>query len=229
MPMSRAADIVVSAEVVEPDTLIRRCAESAAATLVESWAQTPACAGSGEARPVRLRLVGVHGLEAVAACPLLGKAHPAPDPARPVRSGKPGPWSPRTASRRTGSAAPAVGGSTGTVSRQTVVYTLRDRLTAEMHLVHGCADAAAVLWPGERQDELELLSWPTRLAAFGLTVREVDVLALVLARFSDDEVAERLVVSRTTVRAHVRALQRKLGFGGRRDLWRRFADDLPRR
>jgi len=229
MPMSRAADIVVSAQVVEPDTLIRRCAESAAATLVESRAPIPVGVGSGEARAVRLHLVGVHGLEAVAACPLLGKARPAPDLARPCRSGNVRPWSPWMVSPCAGSAAPAVGGTAGTVSRQTVVYTLRDRLTAEMHLVHGCADAAAVLWPGERQDEFEILSWPTRLAAFGLTVREVDVLALLLARFSDDEVAERLVVSRTTVRAHVRALQRKLNVAGRRDLWRRFADELPRR
>lgn len=229
MPMSRAADIVVSAEVVEHDTLIRRCAERAAATLVESWGRSPACDGSGTLRPVRLRLVGVHGLEAVAACPLLARGRPAPDSARLCRSAKVHPSSPRTASRCTASAAPGVCGSTGTVFEQTVVYTLRDRLTAEMHLVHGCAVAAAVLWPGERQDELELLSWPTRLAAFGLTVREVDVLALLLARFTDHEVAERLVVSRTTVRAHVRALQRKLGVAGRRDLWRRFADDLPRR
>ncbi|GEM_PF-3168917 len=228
MRMSRAADSVVSAEVVESDTLIRRCAERAAATLVESWGQAPSCDGSGTVRPVRLQLVGIHGLEAVAACPLLRAPRPSPGSECACRSGKVDRSLPRTAVRGTGGADPAVCGATGTVSRQTVVYTLRDRLTAEMHLVHGCA-AAAILWPGERQDELELLSWPTRLAAFGLTVREVDVLALVLARFTDDEVAERLVVSRTTVRAHARALQRKLGVAGRRDLWRRFADDLPRR
>ena len=44
----------------------------------------------------------------------------------------------------------------------------------------------------------------------GLTMREVDVLALVAQGLTDAEVAERLVVSIRTVHAHLRSIYRKL-------------------
>jgi len=88
-------------------------------------------------------------------------------------------------------------------------------------MAHGCADSFAVLLPGEDGDDvLKTLVWPSRVDALGLTVREVDVLALALERLTDEEIAERLVVSRTTVRSHLRALRQKLGVHDRRSLRR---------
>jgi len=106
----------------------------------------------------------------------------------------------------------------------TVLYTLRDHLGARLHALHGCADAYAVLLvgPGEGAAALtarfEPVCGPDRLTAAGLTVREAGVLALVLARLSDAEIAARLVVSPATVRAHCRSILRKLGARSRRDL-----------
>ena len=46
--------------------------------------------------------------------------------------------------------------------------------------------------------------------AEGLTLREIEVLALVATGLTDAEVAERLVVSIRTVHAHLRSIYRKL-------------------
>jgi len=182
--------------IVEDDPLVRRSAVAAAVTLTGLSGGLPRSRSDvargrpdgvspDDALPGRLRLVGVHGLEAVAACPLRAVAQA----------------SPRASSRR--------------LEPCTVLYTVRDRLTAELHLAHGCADAVAVLVPGDDGDRFVPVVWPTRVDRFGLTVREVDVLALLLARFTDAEIADRLVVSRTTVRSHVRAVCRKLSVGDR--------------
>jgi len=104
----------------------------------------------------------------------------------------------------------------------TVVYVLRDRLAAELHLLHGCADAVAVLVTHGDEASLELLEDAGSLSRAGLTPREADVLALLLARAANEEIAARLVVSPTTVRAHCRSVLRKLGAARRQDLWRLF-------
>lgn len=137
-----------------------------------------------------LRLVGIHGLKRVSSCPLLGALRASDDPA---------------------AASPV----------HTLCYTVRDVLVAELHMAHRCADSFAVLIPGEDgNDVLQTLAWPSRVDAVGLTVREVDVLALVLARLTDAEIAERLVVSLTTVRSHLRAVRQKLGAHDRRSIGR---------
>ena len=54
-------------------------------------------------------------------------------------------------------------------------------------------------------------------AALGLTRRERDVLALLCARLTDLEIAERLYLSPRTVEGHVSHLLGKLGASNRRE------------
>jgi DNA-binding CsgD family transcriptional regulator/tetratricopeptide (TPR) repeat protein len=49
----------------------------------------------------------------------------------------------------------------------------------------------------------------------GLTLREVEVLRLLAQRFTYPQIAEKLVISRRTVNAHVTAIYSKLGVSGR--------------
>jgi DNA-binding CsgD family transcriptional regulator len=100
-----------------------------------------------------------------------------------------------------------------------VLYVLGDPLVAELHRLHGCVDLAYVFWPGEEGGRLEPLAWPGRLESAGLTPREADILALLLARRTNEEIAAQLVLSLSTVRAHCRAVLRKMGARDRRHLW----------
>lgn len=50
---------------------------------------------------------------------------------------------------------------------------------------------------------------------FGLTEREMEVLALLVEGLNNPEIAERLVVSRSTAKAHVSHILEKLGAGSR--------------
>jgi DNA-binding CsgD family transcriptional regulator len=79
------------------------------------------------------------------------------------------------------------------------------------HRRHRCADLVlqlVVAGGGARFAQLPVVSC---LDAAGVTPREADVLALVLAGAPGPAIAGRLCVSPATVRAHVRALLRKLG------------------
>jgi DNA-binding NarL/FixJ family response regulator len=59
------------------------------------------------------------------------------------------------------------------------------------------------------------------------TVRERQVLALLLENCTDVEISERLVVSRNTVKSHVRSILRKLDLPDRRALLRFMTMPLP--
>jgi len=76
--------------------------------------------------------------------------------------------------------------------------------------------------PGVRDFHRSSPAWLTRvvdvLAAAGVTRREREVLALLGARLTNAEIAERLVVSVRTVETHVSALLAKLAVANRRDL-----------
>ena len=128
--------------------------------------------------------------------------------------------------RRAGHASPAAA-----APPLDVLYVAADPLAAELHRLHGCADLACVFWPGEGGGRLEPLAWPGRLESAGLTPREADVLALLLARRTNDEIAAELVLSPSTVRAHCRAVLRKMNARDRRHLWallpRSRAGDAP--
>lgn len=52
-----------------------------------------------------------------------------------------------------------------------------------------------------------------------LTEREREVLALILERHTNQQIADRLVVTLTTMKTHVRSILRKLGMESRRDLF----------
>jgi DNA-binding CsgD family transcriptional regulator len=147
---------------------------------------TPDCPWHGG-----LHLIGVHGIAAVARCPLRRGA----------------------AERHDGV--------------PTLVYTVRDRLAAALHVLHGCSDAAAVLLPHDGGSRFEIVDEDPRLRGAGLTPREADVLALLLARVTNEEIAAALTLSQATVRAHCRAVLRKLGASRRRDLWRQFDEVSP--
>jgi len=149
---------------------------------------------SGERPSSLLRFVGVHGLVGVAACPLRRRELATPSPTEPY------------AVRTRGSST-------------TVLYVLRDYLAAELHRLHRCADHFCVFVPDDRGGRLEPLARPGRLEIAGLTPREADVLALLLARRTNPEIAQQLVLSEATVRAHCRAVLRKVGAVNRRALW----------
>jgi DNA-binding CsgD family transcriptional regulator len=102
-----------------------------------------------------------------------------------------------------------------------VGYTLRAPLAAALHRAHGCADSVLVLDVAAGGARFRHLCWPDVLARAGLTCREADVLALLLTRRTNAEIARQLVVADTTVRAHCRSVLRKLEVPHRRALWSR--------
>ena len=55
-------------------------------------------------------------------------------------------------------------------------------------------------------------------ATYGVTAREVEVLAAVGERLTNAEIASRLYVSARTVETHIASLLRKLGAANRREL-----------
>jgi DNA-binding CsgD family transcriptional regulator len=75
------------------------------------------------------------------------------------------------------------------------------------------AKVAVVLEPADRAELLPLL-----LALHGLTDREREVAELLVSGLSTDEVAARLVISRHTVRDHVKSIFAKVGVGSRPEL-----------
>lgn len=81
------------------------------------------------------------------------------------------------------------------------------------HAGDAAAKVAVVLEPADRAELLPLL-----LALHGLTDREREVAELLVSGLSTDEVAARLVISRHTVRDHVKSIFAKVGVGSRPEL-----------
>ena len=95
------------------------------------------------------------------------------------------------------------------------------RLALEELLALEARPAAAIV--ARRLREIGVKSLPrgprstTRQNQFGLTARELEVLALVNEGLQNGEIADRLVVSVRTVDHHVEAILRKLGARTRAD------------
>jgi DNA-binding CsgD family transcriptional regulator len=185
--------------VQEADPLVRAAVVRALAS-GGAAALTTASQGAGAQRT----LVGVHGLLGVASCPLRRADRAGPRPCPSAASGR---------------VLPDAAAGRDRALAQAVLYVVRDPLAAELHRVHGCSDVACVFWPDEGGGRFESLGWPGRLDSAGLTPREAEVLALLLARRTNQEIAAYLVLSVSTVRAHCRAVLRKLGARDRRHLW----------
>jgi ATP/maltotriose-dependent transcriptional regulator MalT len=75
------------------------------------------------------------------------------------------------------------------------------------------AARGAVTVPGQPQATGSVKSLPTY--PDGLTAREVEVLCLVAQGLSNAEIAEQLIISLLTVKAHMRSLYNKLGISSR--------------
>jgi DNA-binding NarL/FixJ family response regulator len=94
-------------------------------------------------------------------------------------------------------------------------FLLKDvRPTDLIDAIRLVAAGNALLGPTVTQRLLERFAEPEPAAAelpTSLTERELEILQLVAAGLSNAEIAERLVVSETTVKTHVSNLLRKLG------------------
>jgi DNA-binding CsgD family transcriptional regulator len=86
------------------------------------------------------------------------------------------------------------------------------------HRVHRCADVVLRLTASAGRPCFAHLPAADAVAAAGLTVREADVLVLLLRGLTTAAVGARLCVSPSTARTHCRAVLRKLGAGDRRAL-----------
>ena len=116
--------------------------------------------------------------------------------------------------RSTGVAAPPGAGLPPLV----VGYGACSELLLSAHRAHGCCDVVVQL--DARAGHPRLLHLPPVDAAAraGLSVREADVLVLLLRGLTTPVLAAQLCVSENTARSHCRAVLRKLGFRDRRAL-----------
>jgi two-component system response regulator DevR len=80
-----------------------------------------------------------------------------------------------------------------------------------------CGERIVYLGPAAESSRTELGSL---IEGAYLTPREGEILALLLERNSNAEVAERLCLSRNTVKTHVSSILRKLGLESRQDILR---------
>jgi DNA-binding CsgD family transcriptional regulator len=101
-----------------------------------------------------------------------------------------------------------------------VGYVAGRPLTAAAHFFHDCCAQVLELRGTACGPQFTALILPPGLASAPLTVREADVLALLLSGASDRVAAAALGVAPATVRTHARAVLRKAGVADRRDLRR---------
>jgi DNA-binding CsgD family transcriptional regulator len=106
-----------------------------------------------------------------------------------------------------------------------VGYSAGPPALAAVHQLHGCIDLMLELRAVGGAPRFAHLVTPSAFAgvlAGGLSVREADVLLLVLNGFSTEGIAARLYISPATARSHCRAVLLKCGAGDRRSLCARL-------
>jgi DNA-binding CsgD family transcriptional regulator len=86
------------------------------------------------------------------------------------------------------------------------------------HRAHRCCDLVLRLGEAAGRPRLEHLTATDPVTAAGLSVREADVLVLLLGGLTTAAVAARLCIAQSTARSHCRAVLRKLGAPDRRTL-----------
>jgi DNA-binding CsgD family transcriptional regulator len=86
------------------------------------------------------------------------------------------------------------------------------------HRAHRCCDLVLRLREAAGRPRLEHLTATDPVTAAGLSVREADVLVLLLGGLTTAAVAARLCIAESTARSHCRAVLRKLGAPDRRTL-----------
>ena len=94
-------------------------------------------------------------------------------------------------------------------------YLLKNVTAAELaEAIRSAKAGRPTLAPEAAQALIHATTKPPKLG-FDLTPRELEVLALMSEGLSNPEIAERLVISRSTVKHHVRAILSKLGASSR--------------
>jgi DNA-binding NarL/FixJ family response regulator len=86
------------------------------------------------------------------------------------------------------------------------------------HRAHGCCDLVLRLAAAAGRPRLEHLAASDPVTAAGFSVREADVLVLLLRGLTTPAIAARLCIAPSTVRSHCRVVLRKLGASDRRAL-----------
>ncbi|GGV32920.1 DNA-binding response regulator [Kitasatospora herbaricolor] len=97
-------------------------------------------------------------------------------------------------------------------------------ITSDQNALDGLGAAAHPAWPaGDAQPGRDMLTE-------SMTVREREVLELLLRRYSNDEIATHLHLARQTVKNYVSTVMQKLEVSSRRELhgWARRTDPWPR-
>jgi ATP/maltotriose-dependent transcriptional regulator MalT len=108
-------------------------------------------------------------------------------------------------------------GQTNTLSVVLTQYFRVGDIRAELRASMGEAALLREMAAGERLTLEDVRAIPHPAAAVGaaLTAREIEVLQLLAQELSNPQIAERLVVSRRTVDAHLRSIYDKLGVKSR--------------
>lgn len=103
----------------------------------------------------------------------------------------------------------------GVLKAGAIGYLLKNVLAEELaDAIRAAASGRSTLAP----EALQALVQPTPetlLRDFGLTAREQEVMGLMVEGLNNPEIAERLVVSRATAKAHVSSILSKLGVSNR--------------
>jgi len=103
----------------------------------------------------------------------------------------------------------------GVMAAGAIGYILKNISADELYrAIRDAHDGRPTLAP-EAAQALIQATWKPRKIGYDLTMREQQVLALMVEGLNNPEIAERLIVSRSTVKFHVSSILSKLGVAGR--------------